>query len=109
MNKELEAFKRIKNHCEKDFIMNMLYGYEKDLKIVAKGLKRLESYDSLNLSCEELQFVSNILKNPNNSIKELKALGIIKENVFIDENGDIMPKNKGKTKEQIDLLKEVLL
>lgn len=41
--------------------------------------------------------------------KSLKALEVIKENVFLDEDGNIMPKNKGKTQEEADLLKEVLL
>lgn len=41
MNKELEileAWKRIKNHCQNDFIMNLLYGYEKELRIVKTAL-----------------------------------------------------------------------
>lgn len=47
MNKELtpfEALERIKNHCE-NLIINVLYSYEKELKIIKTALKRLEKLE----------------------------------------------------------------
>lgn len=123
MNKELEALEKIMS-----FIDIYKGNYDKEthlcnpeivgLKgVIETALKRLEKYDALNLSCEELQFISNILKNPNDSIEKLKALEMIKEIMSVEEEDFFYDKETDTyffvgfkvSKEQYDLLKKVLL
>ena len=60
MSKELtplEALEIIKNHCEKDLIINVLYSYEKELKIIKTALKRLEKLETaLEIIKEKTQY-----------------------------------------------------
>lgn len=77
MRKELEVLKEIGNYhigeinyCVKDTI---------EYSIIEDALSRLEKYDALNLSCDELQFIANIIKNPEHQLDKLKAFEIIKE------------------------------
>ena len=131
MSKELEAWKDIKWFCYKEGKL------DKQFELVETALKRLEKYDALNLSCEALQFVSNLLKNPENSTKKVKTFEIIKKKkvnagefidmledwptityekwlIYKEENGYYLQDELAElelgiiTKEEFDLLKEAL-
>ena len=115
MSKEptpLETSKRLKEFVL-EFIKNSL-----DRRFVIGSFDiietELKNYAELKTTLNK-KFVVALprISNKTSVIDELvllqKVLMIIKDNVYLDVNGDIMPKNKSKTKEQIDLLKEVLV
>jgi len=133
MSKELEAFKRIKSIT---YDRADLYGIEvfrEDLNIIEKALKRLTYIDENRLSDEDIHIVQGMtFKDKVKCIKKLKALEIIKDkkvdcNTLIfylekhNETGHIdyafdsyndYAKDSDKpqlTKEEFDLLKEVLI
>lgn len=89
MSKELEALERIGDTNVTYYRNGLECSYfiedTDDFDIIKDGLSRLEKYDALNLSCEEMQYIANIIKNPEHQLDKLKAFEIIKEtqvNVF---------------------------
>ena len=114
MVKELEALERIHHKLlvEKDTEFGghtTIGGIENkcDLDIIETALKRLEKYDALNLSCDELQFIANIIKNPEHQLDKLKAFEIIKEKINRQALLHLLS-IEVKNKEDLDLLKKVL-
>lgn len=89
--------------------------------VIEKELERLENYDALDLSPEELQFVSIVLRDPHSVTRRVKAFETIKEkNVDIQtlkrtnsviEYNSCVAKGLGEkelTQEEYDFLKEML-
>lgn len=114
MSNELEALVRLgRYHIEKDDIHGFEIEDTEDYALVEKALKRLDVYDKCN-------YQTTIHKDVLQISKELKALEIIKEkrvNVWIlTISKDVKIYNasipndfmKHLTKEEFDLLKEVL-
>lgn len=102
MNRELEVLKEIGNYhigeinyCVKDTI---------EYSIIEYALSRLEKYDALNLSCDELQFIANIIRNPEHQLDKLKAFEIIKEEINRQALLHLLS-IEVKNKEDLDLLK----
>ena len=116
MSKELEVLDdiqfKLKENCKNN--QEYIWLCEKT-NLIESGLKRLEKYDALNLSPEELKSISNLLKDLHNSIRKLTAFEIIKENLYLYDDSEYndtltitLVLNKPTANER-DLLKEELL
>lgn len=121
MSKELEALKELRSYCG-DVYYNVIY--DKDYQIIESALKRLEGYENHTTFTMVNQI--NALRDENEELrkrlnemyelreqyhldqKKLKALAIIKEREWFD---DFMKEHLTRewfTKDELDLLKEVL-